>query len=88
MLEDIEARTSIIWIIGEYAEQIDNINELMQPYIDSFLFEHINIQLQILTACVKIFLKKPDTSEELITNILRISTEETTNPDIRDRGFI
>jgi AP-1 complex subunit beta-1 len=60
----------------------------MNNYIETFLDESVEIQLQILTACVKLFLKKPDTTENLITNILKIATEKTTNPDIRDRGFI
>jgi vesicle coat complex subunit len=34
------------------------------------------------------YLKKPDDCEDLVMNILRISTEESDNPDLRDRGYI
>jgi len=42
----------------------------------------------LLTASVKLYLKKPDDAEELIEKILKTATEETDNPDIRDRAYI
>lgn len=34
------------------------------------------------------YLRKPDESEEIVMSILRKSTEESDNPDLRDRGYI
>ncbi len=51
----------------------------------SFLEEQRIVQLQYLTAVVKIFLKYSETTEELITKLLTIATENALNPDIRDR---
>jgi hypothetical protein len=45
-------------------------------------------QLQILTAVVKLFLKKPDTNQKLVQEVLKQATEENDNPDIRDRAYI
>ena len=56
--------------------------------MDGFKDEPTHVQLQILTASVKLFLKKPEESESLITQVLKLSTEESDNPDLRDRGFI
>ena len=42
----------------------------------------------MLTAGVKIFLKFPDESETFITNLLQKATDETRNPDVRDRAYI
>lgn len=49
----------MIWIIGEYAERIDNADELLESFLESFPEEPAQVQLQLLTATVKLFLKKP-----------------------------
>lgn len=49
----------MIWIIGEYAERIDNADELLESFLESFPEEPALVQLQLLTATVKLFLKKP-----------------------------
>jgi hypothetical protein len=44
--------------------------------------------LQILTAVVKLFLKKPDESQGLVQKVLQAATAESDNPDIRDRAYV
>ncbi|KAK1290346.1 Beta-adaptin-like protein B [Acorus calamus] len=58
-LDEPEAKASMIWIIGEYAERIDNADELLESFLESFPEEPALVQLQLLTATVKLFLKKP-----------------------------
>jgi vesicle coat complex subunit len=45
-------------------------------------------QLQILTAVVKLFLKKPDSNQSLVQKVLQVATAENDNPDIRDRAYV
>lgn len=45
-------------------------------------------QLQILTAVVKLFLKKPDSNQSLVQKVLQAATAENDNPDIRDRAYV
>lgn len=49
----------MIWIIGEYAERIENADELLEGFLETFTEETAEVQLQLLTAAVKLFLKKP-----------------------------
>ena len=56
----------MIWIIGEYAERIDNADELLESFLDSFQDENTQVQLQLLTAIVKLFLKHPTDTQELV----------------------
>lgn len=35
-LDEPEARASLIWIIGEYAEKIENADELLGTFLDAF----------------------------------------------------
>lgn len=87
-LDEPLAKASMIWIIGEYAERIDNAGELLDTFLETFLEEDPAVQLQLLTATVKCFLKNPDDTQEMVQSVLDMATEETDNPDLRDRGFI
>jgi vesicle coat complex subunit len=87
-LDEPEARASMIWIIGEYAERIDNADELLHSFLDGFQDENSQVQLQLLTAIVKLFLKKPTETQDLVQNVLTLTTQDTDNPDLRDRGYI
>ena len=46
------------------------------------------VQLQTLTAVVKLFLTKPDSSQALVQRVLQSATKGCDNPDIRDRAYI
>ena len=45
-------------------------------------------QLQILTAVVKLFLKRPQAAQGLVQKVLNAATAESDNPDIRDRAYV
>ena len=151
-LDEPEAKGSMIWIIGEYAERIDNADELLETFLETFeevsstsessylvvfslhptgvvcgaaawglLFfifyfftgicpsadinvrgsrahqpialpalsqEDPSVQLALLTATVKCFLKAPEDTQEMVQKVLDMATEESDNPDLRDRGFV
>jgi AP-1 complex subunit beta-1 len=38
-LDEPEAKASLIWIIGEYANKIDNADELLGIFVDAFTEE-------------------------------------------------
>ena len=65
-LDNVDARASMIWIIGEYGERIDNAVELMLNFSENFKDEARKVQLAILNASVKLFLKVEDAAEELV----------------------
>ncbi|KAF9600213.1 hypothetical protein IFM89_005037 [Coptis chinensis] len=88
-LDEPEAKASMIWIIGEYAERIDNADELLESFLETFPEEPASVQLQLLTATVKLFLKKPtEGPQQMIQVVLNNATVETDNPDLRDRAYI
>jgi len=59
-LDDPEAKASIVWIIGEYIEIIDNADELMANFVENFKDEPDVVQQQILTSCMKLYLLRPE----------------------------
>ncbi|GJE93000.1 Adaptor protein complex beta subunit [Phanerochaete sordida] len=87
-LDEPEAKASLIWIIGEYANKIDNADELLGIFVETFTEESYPVQLQTLTAVVKLFLRKPDSSQGLVQRILNTATKDCDSPDVRDRAYI
>jgi AP-1 complex subunit beta-1 len=86
-LDDPAAKAAMVWIVGENADRIDNAAELLETFVDSFHDEISDVQLQLLTSTVKLFLARPET-KPLMERVLKLATEETDNPDLRDRAFI
>ncbi|KAF2173378.1 hypothetical protein M409DRAFT_61818 [Zasmidium cellare ATCC 36951] len=87
-LDEPNARGSLIWIVGEYAEKISNAGDILAGFVDGFNEEFTQTQLQILTAVIKLFLKKPDQSQGLVQKVLQAATAENDNPDVRDRAYV
>jgi len=87
-LDEPEAKASMIWIIGEYAERIDNSSELLESFLEGFHEEPSTVQLQLLTATVKTCLKVPQQARDLVGRVLKLATDESMNPDLRDRGYM
>ena len=88
VLDEPTARGALIWIIGEYGERIQNAGELLAQFVDNFSEENVQVQLQLLTATVKLFLKAPAVAKDLVQQVLQLATTRNDNPDLRDRGFI
>lgn len=61
---------------------------LMTDFAENFKDEPKNVQLAILNASVKVYLKLEGEAEDLITSVLQQATDESDNPDLRNRGYI
>lgn len=60
----------MIWIIGQNSELIDNSLNLISDFAENFKDESKNVQLAILTASVKLYLKMRDDAQELVSSVL------------------
>ncbi|KAJ7582755.1 adaptin N terminal region-domain-containing protein [Mycena floridula] len=89
-LDEPEAKSAMVWILGQFANLIDNGDELLDDLCYTFLDESVEVQLALLTSAVKLFVHKPksDKAKELVHKVLKWATEEVDNPDLRDRGFM
>ncbi|CAM9285873.1 unnamed protein product, partial [Heterosigma akashiwo] len=87
-LDEPEAKASMVWIVGEYADRIDNADELLDAFLETFEEETAAVQLQLLTATVKLFLKQPDDTQDMVQRVLTLATEGSDDPDLRDRGYV
>ena len=91
-LSDLNAKSAALYIIGEFCEQISESTEIITYFVNNFSNVEMNlnskVKCQILNACVKNFLTKPDECEEIVKVCLQKGAEESENPDVRDRAYI
>ena len=87
-LDEPEAKAAMIWVIGQYADRINNSDVLLDDFLYSFADEPVEVQLALLTATVKLFIQRPTKGQDLVPKVLKWATEETDNPDLRDRGYM
>ncbi|CAI5707639.1 unnamed protein product [Peronospora effusa] len=70
-LDESEAKASMIWIIGEYAERIDNADELLESFMDS---------------CDDETAQRPNETQEMFQKVFHKATENSDSLELRDRG--
>jgi AP-2 complex subunit beta-1 len=87
-LDEPEAKSAMIWVIGQYASRIENSDVLLEDFLYSFADEPVEVQLALLTATVKLFIQRPTKGQALVPKVLKWATEDTDNPDLRDRGYM
>ncbi|KAI2638129.1 AP-2 complex subunit beta [Xylaria nigripes] len=87
-LDEPEAKAAMVWVIGQYADRIENSDALLEDFLYSFAEEPIDVQLALLTATVKLFIQRPTKGQSLVPRVLKWATEETDNPDLRDRAYM
>ncbi|KAL2761097.1 hypothetical protein ACRALDRAFT_1037963 [Sodiomyces alcalophilus JCM 7366] len=87
-LDEPEAKAAMVWVIGQYADRIENSDVLLEDFLYSFAEEPVEVQLALLTATVKLFIQRPTKGQELVPRVLKWATEETDNPDLRDRAYM
>ena len=88
MLEEPEAKASMVWIVGQYVEIIENADQILYEFIKGFKDEAAIVQLQVLTSCVKLYLTRPSDGQEMVMEVLKMATNECENPDLRDRYVV
>lgn len=87
LIEEPDSRTAFIWIVGQYCHTIDNVDAIMGDFVGSFKDDPMEVQYATMTAVTKYYLKFPAKGQAHVIQVLKLATEESDNPDIRDRGF-
>ena len=57
-IEDVEGITAILWMIGAYGETIPSAPYILEPMIDNFEEESLEVKQVLLTTTMKLFFKR------------------------------
>lgn len=85
-IDEPDSKAALLWIVGEYIDNIDEAETILRIFLDNFKEETSQVQLQLLTTCIKFALISPAEGKPIIRNIFEM-LEEVENVDVRDRGY-
>lgn len=88
LVKESRAKAAAIWILGEYSHLIENVDSILDPYLDTFQDEMPDVQQQILSALVKVYVRKPEETRDQLQFVLNEATKETVLPDVKNRAMI
>lgn len=88
-LDDSDAKSALIWVIGEYSDRIDGAEVQLSRFLDNLKEEPAIVQMNILTSAVKTYLKcRTEESFNILERVFQFCEKESDYPDMRDRGFM
>lgn len=89
IVQDPKGLASLIWIIGEYGQSIPDSPYLLEPLVDRIASEQsAEVKLQLLTATMKLFFKKPPECQDMLGRLLKFCVDEETHMDVHDRALL
>jgi AP-1 complex subunit beta-1 len=91
-VDEPEAKAAVVWILGEHSERLEGGDALLEQLLESFPEEDSAVQMQLLSATVKVFLRKPtERAQRMIQLVLSAATGADgggDDPDLRDRAYV
>jgi vesicle coat complex subunit len=85
---DGDAKVAVIWLLGEFGESISEAPYVLEPLIDDFNNEKdSSIRLELLTASVKLFFKRPPEMQKLLGQLLAAAIASAADTHVRDRAL-
>jgi hypothetical protein len=88
-VEDSEARSVLIWLLGEFGEEVIESPYLLEPIIDEYDEESsTTVKLHTLSAAMKLFFKRPPEMQAMLGRLLASAVNDTANQDVHDRALL
>lgn len=86
-LDEPNARGSLIWIVGEYAEKINNADEILSGFVDEFMEEFTQVSSQAkLCCCRRAHTISADTTTDSYSSGEIVPQEAKQQPRARAKG--
>jgi len=88
-VEDSDARAAVVWMIGEFGEEIIEAPYMLEPIIDSY-DDNLSpsMKLQLLVAAMKLFFKRPPEVQHMLGRLLKSAINDLANQDVHDRALL
>eukprot|EP00736_Rhodelphis_marinus_P014412 Rmarinus@m.11305 len=87
-VDDPEAIASLVWVLGEFADRIDDAPYLLEPMLDNFAdMTSEVVKLELLTAAMKMFFKRPPETQKMLGRLFVAGAEDVSHVDVHDRAL-
>ncbi|KAJ7388934.1 AP-4 complex subunit beta-1 [Desmophyllum pertusum] len=89
IVQDPKGLSAIIWILGEYGQSIPDSPYMLEPLVNKIASEQsAEVKLQLLTATMKLFFKKPPECQDMLGRLLKFCVDEESHMDVHDRALL
>ncbi|XP_013385832.1 AP-4 complex subunit beta-1 isoform X2 [Lingula anatina] len=87
VIQDPEGLCAMFWLLGEYGEHIDDAPYMLEDYSEK-LGElcDTGVKLHLLSACVKLFAKRPAECQDTLGKLLEFLMIEEKDCDVQERA--
>jgi len=90
-INDPNGRSALFWLLGEFGQMIERSPYILEGYIDNFketFATEPNTAMHLLTACVKLFLKKPPEMQKSLGRLLANCINDPIDATLKDRAIL
>ena len=89
VVEDSDAKACIIWMLGEYGEEIVEAPYMLERVINNYDEEQsASIKLQTLSSAMKLLFKRPAEMQAMLGRLLCSAINDSSNQDLHDRALL
>ncbi|CAN0008601.1 unnamed protein product, partial [Laminaria digitata] len=88
-VDEPAGKAAVIWMVGEYGEEITEAPYMLEPLVDGWEEEaSCEIKMQLLTAAVKLFFKRPPEMQSMLGRLLARAVNDVSSQDLHDRALL
>eukprot|EP01063_Lacrimia_lanifica_P035547 TRINITY_DN6803_c1_g1_i1.p1 TRINITY_DN6803_c1_g1~~TRINITY_DN6803_c1_g1_i1.p1 ORF type:complete len:763 (+),score=368.79 TRINITY_DN6803_c1_g1_i1:122-2410(+) len=87
-IDDPSSKVAFVWILGEFGEHIDDAPYILETYCENFKEEPHQVRLELLTACMKLFFKRPPELQVILGPLLNEAISDFSHADVHDRALL
>lgn len=85
---DDESKIALAWVLGEFGEHIADAPYILESMCSSFKDESPGMRLDLLTAMMKLFFKRPPEVQPLLGQVFAIAVNDFSHADVHDRALL
>jgi hypothetical protein len=86
-LDDVDAKTACIWMLGEFGGQVEAAPYLMEEQVKDWKNLDPVAKLQLLTASSQLFFDRPGEMQPILGKLFTLATLDS-NIDVHDRAYL
>ncbi|KAL4481626.1 hypothetical protein ABPG74_007715 [Tetrahymena malaccensis] len=83
---ETESKCALLWILGEFSNQIADAPYHLINFISNEQSEHIDVKQTYLVTCIKIFLRTPDEMRQTLGQAFQTFLSKDESIDLKDRA--
>mmetsp|Transcript_26734 Transcript_26734/g.33423 ORF Transcript_26734/g.33423 Transcript_26734/m.33423 type:complete len:799 (-) Transcript_26734:407-2803(-) len=88
-IDDPEGKAAVIWMVGEFGEELTEGPYMIEPLIDKYEEEHsVEVRLALLTTSMKLFFKRAPEMQLMLGRLLSCAINDTSSQDLHDRALL